>query len=272
MTGQVTAKSRNDLKDRRKQRRNQRNGKLFLFVWRLVFVSSLSLGISGLMTLPYSMVQNSSEVEVQGNQKISTDKVRDLLEIAYPQQIWRLPIAQLSKHLQKVAPVETVTITRRLFPAKLTVEVTEKEPVAIANTSKGKGYLDKQGAWINHSFYKKEDTTSQKLSLTVIGFEEKYHAEWSLMYNQLRNSDVKVQSVDWRNPNNLILKTELGPAYFGPYNREFSDKLLVLSKMKVLPSHLAANRLVYIDLTNPKKPTVQVIPPPVEKKEEQPSN
>ncbi len=267
MTG-PTAVSRNDLKDRRRQQRNQRNSKLWLFLWRLLFLSGLSLGISGIMILPDWMIQNSSEVEIQGNQKLSKEQIRSWLPIAYPQQIWRLPVLELSKHLQEVPPVERVTMARQIFPPKLTVEVTERQPVAIANTAEGEGFLDATGVWIKRSFYQKRDLTSLKLSLVVLGFEKKYRSDWTSLYSKVQNSPVKIQVIDWRNASNLILKTELGLVYFGYYDGEFSEKLLVLEKMKVLPSRLASHRIAYIDLSNPQKPTVQVIPPPVKKENE----
>jgi len=265
MTGPI-AVSHNDLNDRRKQRRNQRNNKLWLFLWRLTFLSSLTLGLSGFIALPYWMIQNSSEIEIQGNQKLAKDLIRSWLEIPYPQQIWRLSIPKLSKHLQEIPALESATFNRQILQPKLTVEVKEREPVALAPTPQGEGFLDATGIWINRNFYQKSDTTAQKLSLTVLGYEEKYRSEWSKMYPEITNSALKIQSVDWRNPSNLILKTELGLVYFGPYNRDFVQKLLVLNKMKILPSSVPSSQISYIDLTDPQKPSLQVIPQSIPKK------
>ncbi len=253
--------SRTEINNKRQEKRNQRNGRLLLLFWRFLFLSSLAVGVSYFVSSPAWMLRNSEEIEVEGNQKLSKEEVRSWLPIKYPQKIWALPIGQLSKHLQDEPPLEMAKITREILPARLTVNVKERQPVAIANTSKGQGFLDDKGIWINRNFYPKDSNIGQGLTLNVVGFNDNHRSDWSKLYKQLPNSLVKIHSIDWSSPSNLILNTELGSVHCGTYNeKDFPQKILLLNKMKNLASRLPVERISYIDLSNPQKPTVQVIP------------
>jgi len=248
------------LDNTRKRKKNQRTGKLLLLVWRLVFLSSLAVGASCFVNSSAWMVHSSSEIEIEGNQKLSKQEVRSWLKI-YPQMLWNLPIAQISKTLRDEPPLKSAKITREILPPKLTIVVKEREPVAIATTGKEQGFLDAGGTWIDRGFYPKDSDIGRNISLSVKGFNESYSSDWSKLYRHLPNSLIKIKSVDWTNPSNLILQTELGEVHIGAYNdKDFVTKILVLNKMKNLPSRLPRERIAYIDLSNPQKPTVQVIP------------
>ncbi len=253
--------TRTELDNTRKRKKNQRISNLLLLIWRLIFLSSLAVGASYFVNSSASMIRSSSEIEIEGNQKLSKQEVRSWLKITYPQMLWSLPIAQLSKILRDEPPLESAKITREILPPKLTIVVKERKPVAIANTGKEQGFLDAGGTWINKGFYPKDSDIGHNISLTVKGFNDRYRSDWSKLYRHLPNSLVRIKSIDWANPDNLILQTELGDVHIGAYNdKDFVTKILVLNKMKNLTSRLPSERIAYIDLSNPQKPTVQVIP------------
>lgn len=234
-------------------------------MWRLLAVGSLAAGCFWLLLLPYWSLRDQVQVKIVGNRLLSAEQIRSLLPLSYPQAVWKLPAQQLSNRLEAAAPIADARVTRQLFPPTLTVAVSERQPVASAPTEQGAGFLDAEGVWIPQSFYSKSGKQWKPPTLQVLGFEAAYRPYWQQMYPLLSHSAVKISAVDWRNPQNLILKTELGTAHLGAYTPEFPQKLARLSQMRQLPKRLSLSRLTYIDLTNPSAPTLTVKPQKAEK-------
>lgn len=261
----IASVSPNSIKSRRQALKNQRRWKLLQSIWRLLAVGSLAGGAFWLLLLPYWSLRDKSQVKVVGNRLLSAEQIRRLLPLAYPQSLWKLPAQQLGERLEAAAPIADARVARQLFPPTLTVAVSERQPVAAAPTVQGAGFLDAEGVWIPQRFYREAAKDWKPPTLQVLGFEAAYRPYWQQMYPLLAGSRVKISAVDWRNPQNLILKTELGTVYFGAYTPDFSQKLARLSQMRQLPTRVPSNRLTYIDLTNPTAPTLAVKPQKSEK-------
>lgn len=254
--------SSNSLKTRRQALASQRRWKACQSAWRFLAIGGLAGGAFWLVLLPYWTLSDRSQIEVAGNQLLSAQQIRSAFPLPSPQPIWKLPIPQLVARLEATPPIAEAALSRQLFPPQVKVTVRERQPVAVAPSPQGAGFLDAEGIWIASSFYRQAAQPWQPPALQVIGFEPSYRPYWQEMYPLIAQSAVKISAVDWRNPQNLILKTELGTVHIGPYSPEFAEKLVKIAQMRQLPSRLASHRLAYIDLTNPAQPTVQVKPQP----------
>ncbi len=127
-----------------------------------------------------------------------------------------------------------------------------------ANFTPATGLLDEQGVWMPSSSYTKLEQNLELPSLKVIGSSEQYRPYWSEVYQAVSRSPVKVFEIDWQDPANLILKTELGKVHFGPYSSRFTEQLGVLDRMRELPTHISPSQIAYIDLKNPDFPAIQM--------------
>ncbi|XTZ09632.1 MAG: cell division protein FtsQ/DivIB, partial [cyanobacterium endosymbiont of Rhopalodia yunnanensis] len=114
--------------------------------------------------------------------------------------------------------------------------------------------------WIPKNFYKENTEVKTEQNLTVLGFEPQYRSHWLEIYHLILQSSINVMTVDWRDPSNLILQTELGTVYCGPYSDRFQDQLQVLAKMRELSSRIPSSRIFYLDVTNPRSPSVRLTP------------
>ena len=103
-------------------------------------------------------------------------------------------------------------------------------------------------------------------TLKVIGPLKQYRASSRKFYQGLSGLTVKVFEINWQNPNNLILKTEIGTVRLGPYSSRTAEQLKVLDRMRQLPQRLDSSKIAYIDLKNPANPIVHLpeLPPSVE--------
>lgn len=277
------AVSQTELGRRRQQLRRQRRLRLATVVWQMVAVSAMAGGLLWWIAQPAWLIARSEQVKVEGNQWLSDKAVRSLVPLSYPQSLWGIQPQVLAKKLESIGPIAKAKVTRNLFPPSLTVEVTERLPVAVAqpvavpgrNSDKQKvGWLDDRGGWMPSESYTAAVRSSNTSiganssqgsgpgralpTLKVIGSLELYRASWPEFYQGLRGLAVKVFEIDWQDPNNLILKTELGTVHLGPYSSRTASQLKVLDRMRQLPKQLDSSKIAYIDLKNPASPIIHL--------------
>jgi cell division protein FtsQ len=266
----IASVSQAELTTRRKQLRRARRIKSFQAIWRSLLVGGMASSLVWAITLPDWVIRKPEQVAIEGNHFLSSQTIRSLLPLSYPQSLLRVEPQAIAKSLESQAPIAEATVRRQLLPPGLTIQVKERKPVAIAQTSAVKhdkpeqsdpstGLLDEQGVWIPSSSYPKLEQNLELPTLKVIGSNQQYRPYWSEAYQAVSHSPVKVFEIDWRNPANLILKTELGNVHFGPYSSQFTEQLRVLDRMRELPTHIQPTKIAYIDLKNPQLPTIQMI-------------
>lgn len=283
MTGIVSV-SQTELAQRRQQLRFRRRVRFLQTVWRVLAVSSLAGGLFWVATLPAWVIRRPEQVIIQGNHYLPAQTIQTLLPIPYPQSLLRVEPQQIADTLKAKAPIAEVTISRQLFPPSLIVQVKERFPVAIAvqsvpdprltapnrpalpgaktkGTAPVVGLLDEKGLWIPLELYTSLNQSLKMPSLKIIGSFQQYHPYWSKLYQEVGNSPVKISEIDWRDPTNLILKTELGVVHLGSYDSQFSYQLSVLDQMRKLKSHPSFSQITYIDLRNPDAPVAQMTQP-----------
>ncbi|MEG4805210.1 FtsQ-type POTRA domain-containing protein [Microcoleus sp. ARI1-B5] len=279
------AVSQTELGRRRQELRRQRRARSVALLWQTVAASAIAGGLLWWIAQPAWLIARSEQVKVEGNQWLSDKAVRSLVPLSYPQSLWGIQPQALAEKLESTGPIAKAKVTRNLFPPSLTVEVSERLPVAVAqptavlrsNSDKEKvGWLDARGGWMPSDSYaavrphssiglRSAGGTGPEHSLPtlkVIGPLELYRASWPKFYQGLSGLTVKVFEIDWQNPNNLILKTEIGSVHLGPYSSKTASQLKVLDRMRQLPKQLDSSKIAYIDLRNPAEPIVHLPEPP----------
>jgi cell division protein FtsQ len=76
---------------------------------------------------------------------------------------------------------------------------------------------------------------------------------------------LKVKTVNWQNPANLILETELGTVHLGGNLETFSQQLETLAQLKNLSQAIPPSQRRYINLKTPHLVLVEVDPEPNKK-------
>ncbi|NJR64651.1 MAG: FtsQ-type POTRA domain-containing protein [Leptolyngbyaceae cyanobacterium CRU_2_3] len=274
MMADIPSVSRTELAERRRQLRWQRRWRILQTSWQVVAVGGLAAGLVWVVSVPDWMLRDASQIEVEGNKFLSADTVRTLLPIKYPQFLLTLQPKTLIQRLESQAPIAEATVSRRLFPPGLTVRIQERYPVAIvfyasptAQTASQTGataptpvsLLDERGTVIPYESYVSLNRSRQLPSLKIVGMQEQYRSQWASLYQQVSRSPVKVLEIDWREPGNLILHTELGKVYCGSYGSRFSHQLQTLDQMRQLSEKVDLAEIDFIDLRNPQVPLVELV-------------
>ncbi len=273
--------SQTELTQRRQKLRRQRRVRFFQASWRSLAVAGLAGGAVWAATLPAWVIRKPEQVTIKGNQFISAQTIRTLLPIAYPQSLLKIQPQAIVDALKLKAPISEATVDRQLFPPGLTVRIHERNPVAIAlpsssgvsvSTTKSSspsanamqanptqpGLLDENGIWTPLETYTSLNQSFKLPTLKITGRLLHYRPYWATLYQVLSRSPVKVSEINWDDPNNLILKTELGFVHFGGYGSSFANQLKALDQMRRLPSHVNPSQVSYIDLRNPDSPFIQM--------------
>jgi len=276
MTGNLSSVSQIELAQRRQKLRRQRRVRFLQSVWRLVAVAGLAGGLVWISTHPIWLIRNPNQVKVEGNQFLPTQTVQALLPIAYPQSLLRLEPQTIAQQLKAKGPIAEVVVSRQLFPPGLTVRIRERIPVAVTlltaadaqvltqRSFKGKsladrvGLLDENGVVIPLESYLMVERSVKLPDLKVIGSPQSYRPYWIQLYRQISRSPIKISELDFQNPANLVLKTELGKVHLGAYGLRFADQLKTLDRMRKLPNQINLNQVTYIDLRNPASPMLQI--------------
>jgi len=265
----IASVSQTELTTRRKKLRRTRRIKSFQALWRSLLVGGMATSLVWAITRPDWVIRQPEQIVIEGNHFLSSKAIRALLPLSYPQSLLQVQPQAIAKSLESQAPIAKATVSRQLLPPGLTIQVEERKPVAIAqapapqnaktsNSTSSAGLLDEQGVWMPKSSYGNLEENLELPRLKVIGSNAQYRPYWSEVYQAVNHSAVKVFEIDWQDPANLILKTELGNVHFGPYSSRFTEQLAILDRMRELPTHISPSKIAYIDLKNPDFPAIQM--------------
>lgn len=266
--------SAGDFKKRREQLKQRRKIEFWQATWRLVLLFAITGGLGWAIAVSNWAILRKSHIKIQGNRYLTSTAIEELLALSYPESVLEIPPKQLIKQLQDNAAIEQVTITRHLLPPRLIVSVRERPPVAIAlspeteidnpdSYSREIGFLDRRGIWIPKSSYQNDLENFEFPTLKITGPRSNYLPYWQELYPILDRAKIEIYELNWEDPANLVLKTELGKVHFGVYtsSSQFKQQLSVLSQMQELPKKIPLSHIAYIDLNNANSPKVQLYSP-----------
>jgi cell division protein FtsQ len=270
----IVSLSRTDLESRRKKLRHKRLLKVIQTVWRGVALSGFAGSLLWVAIQPIWVLSDpSKQIMITGN-KLLTDKGIQSLLLQYnptlssPQSLLRIDPTTIAKSLNRQEIIVQARVSRSLFPPGLIVQVVERKPVAIAqkmppdgDTSINRvslGLLDANGVLMPFEKYKLLNSSVETPSLKVIGLPEKYRPYWNQVYEAVSQSRLKITEIDWRDPTNLILNTELGKVHLGSVSSQLLEQINVMAQLQHLPKKVNFNQIDFIDLRNPNNPLVRM--------------
>jgi cell division protein FtsQ len=266
----IISVSRTDLAQRRKKLRRRRQMKIIQAIWRTFAITGLASGLLWIAVQPVWVLKTPKQVVMKsGNQLLSDETTQSLLVLSYPQSLWRIEPTAIANSLKKQPTIAQAIVRRRLFPPGLNIEIQERVPVAVTQTTNAPnqrtgnkkviiGLLDASGAWIPLEKYTSLNPTRKLPNLRVIGSPKQYCLDWTQIHQAISQSIVKVMEINCQNPANLILKTELGNVHLGVPGPQLSEQIKVLAQMLPLRAKLNSSQIEYIDLKNPEFPLVQM--------------
>jgi cell division protein FtsQ len=241
--------------------------------WQVLLVASIGAGAIWGIKQPLWLLKSPDQITIEGNKLLSAQSIVGALAIDYPQSLIRIEPDRLVKTLLEKTPLTRAQVHRRLIPPGLIIQVEERLPVALSlpagsarSGSPGSAsakqstpaLLDEQGNETALDRYSGLGQVVKLPELKIIGMRPEDRQAWPKLYATLKASPVKILGLNWENPSNIILQTELGAVHIGPYSDQLSYQLQVLDRMRNLKSHPEAAHMAYIDLRRPTVPRLQM--------------
>lgn len=290
----ILSVARTNLAQRRQKLRRQRQIKVIQTIWRTVAVTGMASALLWLAIQPMWVLKDTNQIVIKSGAKIEPAQkdIYSLLGLSSPQSLWRIEPSVIADSLKKQPNIAQATVSRRLFPPGLIIEIQERVPVAIAQIRKkqtatsctvapsaaGKsadvkpcvqnnsaankqselGLLDASGIWMPMAKYMSMNPQTELPQMMVIGSPAQYRPFWTQLYEAIRQSSLNVTEIDFQDPTNLILTTELGIVHLGSPSNKLPEQIQVLERMRHLRTQFNPNHMDYIDLKNPAMPLVQV--------------
>lgn len=290
MTGMLSV-SRQDLLKRRRNLRRHRQMKILTAVWRILATSSIAGGMFWIILGPVWVITTPGQILMRsGNQLLPQKTVQRLLQFSYPQSLWRIRPAAIAQSLENQPIIAQAIVNRRLFPPGLNIEIQERLPVAMIQPSSKSNatncvsnsqvpskkvtspaipclqspkrddinLIDASGNLIPWEKYTAFNPQGKLPALKVLGSAEQYHPYWVTVYQAIQDNSLNVMEIDFRDPKNVIFKTELGTVHLGIPVVQLDQKIQRLREMGNLKAKFKSGEIVYIDLQNPDYPLVQL--------------
>ncbi|QDZ39164.1 FtsQ-type POTRA domain-containing protein [Euhalothece natronophila Z-M001] len=245
-----------DIRQRRVALKRQRQLKMLQSVWRTLIVTTITGGLAWASFLPQWGLRQPEEMVIQGNEYLSSEAIYDLLAEATSEPVITLSPDKIKGTLEKQAPIKEVTVTRELYPSRLTIAVKESPPVAKTISSPTtvapleEGYIDANGRWMSQEKYQSSEALPADV-IKVIGYRAHYRLQWAKVYPKIEAMSLDVKTINWQNPANLILETELGSIHLGGNIEHLSQQLEMLAQLRNLPQEVPPNQIRHINLKNP---------------------
>lgn len=268
----ITEFSKEKLTARRKNLKSRRNRLFWQQLWRQSAMIGLTVGCLSVATSSRWQLTSATQITLSGHRLLPAEEVHELLAIDYPQSLLKLHPLDLENTLIDKGPISNAIVRRRLLPPGLNIRIQERTPVAIAlpNTDiaikslddepqsfSQIGLLDANGYWMPYNSF--TQLGSQEPKLQIQGMRPAYQKDWPDIYKALQTTPVAISELDWRDPTNLILHTELGTVHIGHYGQNFSNQLIALDRMRNLNAKMDIEEIAFIDLRNPDNPTLEIL-------------
>jgi cell division protein FtsQ len=256
--------SNEELRQRRFQLRKQRRLRAIKVCWQVLVLGALVGGIGWAVRQPDWVIRRSQQIQVSGNRYLSANAVREMLDLKYPVSLLQIEPQSLNKKLLGQGNIAAATIYRELIPPRITIQVQDQAPVAMADRAARSGLVNAAGNWLPLASY--QITADQLPRLQLLSANSGLCPDWPALYRAVQQSPVTISEIDCRNPLNLLLKTEIGNLRIGAFEQaRFYKQLQKAHEMREwqqqyqLKFHQISD-VAYIDIENPDVPKIQYVP------------
>ena len=251
------------LKQRRRQLRQQRRVRVVKSLWRFGCMCGILTGVAWVATRRADWtIATPEQIRIEGNQYLTDRTIRSMLAVRYPQSIVELAPASLTEQMLAHGSIASARIERGVLPPHLLVQVRDLPPVARImqdETTESQLVVDERGRSQPISNYR--DLVQQSLPKLRLRLPDRGDCPgWPQLYRAVRTSPVAIGIIDCRNPQNLILQSEVGKVRLGSSEEEsrLHSQIQQLDRLRNWRKYTDPLEVDYIDLGNPDAPKLQL--------------
>ncbi len=207
-------------------------------------------------------IASPAQIRIEGNRYLTDDTIRSLLAVRYPQSLVELAPQNLTARLRQHGSIGNLQIDRSLLPAQLWVRVQDLPPVARImqdEAAEPQLVVDERGRQQPIANYH----SSVRQSLPNLRLRPPERGEcpgWQQLYRAVLTSPVAIGIIDCRNPQNLILQSEVGKVRLGSFGEEgrLNGQIQQLDRLRNWQKYTNPQQVDYLDLSDPDAPRLQL--------------
>jgi cell division protein FtsQ len=250
-----------DYQGNRHLKRQQKAEQFGQNLWRAFTVLGLAALVGWGATLPDWNLRSANQIKIKGHQLLSSQAIKKMVPITFPQSIFKVQPQAIAAQIEKNAPVKQVKVERTLFPAEIVISLTERKPIAQLNYKGTIGLVDSEGKLLPSQAY---SASMPKPDLLLLANNQSLIArDWQTLYQSISRYSIAIATIDWREPNNLIVTTKLGKVHFGVYAKsKFEKQMSILNQILTATfeqslAEAKIDKISYIDLSDPQHPLIE---------------
>ena len=257
--------------ERRRALRQEKQRDLAIQVWRLVMLLSTTT-VLGWSLLRFGWtLEGTDSIVISGDVGLDPAVIAKVGGFQFPQPLLEIRPKALEQELLTDLPVRTVRVERRLFPARLELELTARIPIAAAlrhrGSTKTAGMIDASANWIDLT----ADLPQRKptSSILVDGWSQNRRPFIAELLRQRDRIGGDLQRIVLEPEGRVVLQTgRLGAIQLGSDPGLLQQQINAIDQLnQSIPAHLVQGRQGSIDLSNPERPEIlQPSKPTKEKK------
>ena len=258
----VKPKKTGNEKKRRKKKKSKKSsnespGFIHRVIGKIKYILIVLALIIGAIIVIYSPMFNIKSIEVEGNERLSKDKIIEISGLKNDVNMFKYTKIQIANSLTKNAYIESVEVTRKL-PGTIGIKVTERHPTYMLQFADSFVYINNQG-YILEISNERIDTpiiVGFKTDLNNIKPGNRVDIEDLKQLNMVikimgicEDNDITgvVTKVDVSNPKNytLILEGQGKTVYLGDGN-ELTSRILYLKA--ILESSEGKEGIIFLNV------------------------
>lgn len=258
----VKPKKTGNEKKRRKKKKSEKSsnespGFIHRVIGKIKYILIVLALIIGAIIVIYSPMFNIKSIEVEGNERLSKDKIIEISGLKNDVNMFKYTKIQIANSLTKNAYIESVEVTRKL-PGTIGIKVTERHPTYMLQFADSFVYINNQG-YILEISNERIDTpiiVGFKTDLNNIKPGNRVDIEDLKQLNMVikiigicEDNDITgvVTKVDVSNPKNytLILEGQGKTVYLGDGN-ELTSRILYLKA--ILESSEGKEGIIFLNV------------------------
>ena len=234
-------------------------------IWRLLCFNSISAFLGFLLISEGWSSINSENILIAGNNYIKKERIIKGIKPLLNSPLLAINPKQIEASLLKDLPIKSISISRRIVPARLFIAIEEREPVAFGernlNSLIEEGLIDKEGFWIEVEDPQQTiKDLNKSVDLSVEGWMEAYKnlISYILKYQDQLGSPLKRLIFSANGEINIQTK-DFFMVYLGSNQSIIEKQLKTLAHLsKNLPKKYIQEPRTIIDLRDPQSPKLQL--------------
>ena len=247
---------------RRRELRQRKRRELAVQTWRVVICLVFGSGLGWLLLRHGWTMDNIDRIVISGDSGLNAEQVAQSGQLSFPQPLFQVSPADLERQLLRDLPVQSASVERRLYPARIEVHLLRQTPVARATRQQAglreRGMIDADGRWIPLSA---NSSMPMPLSaITVHGWKLSQRLAIAKLLQDRDRFQGKLQTITVHPDGGISLRTSnTGRIDLGQDRGRLNEQIdAIVQLRRTLPPQLLKPNQGYLDLRNPDRPELQL--------------